>query len=106
MVVSRAFAKQIVALALLPLDVGVAAARASEHIHHRAVQDMLRRVGGLIFSLVVAVEYRLRFHYVYRPVFPVIEMTAPVDLSCVLESAFLHNTSGGRVVNEEVRPQS
>ena len=33
-------------------------------------------------------------------------MTAPVDLSGVLESAFLHNTSGGRVVDEEVRPQS
>ena len=33
-------------------------------------------------------------------------MTAPVDLSCVLESAFLHNTSGGRVIDEEVRPQS
>lgn len=27
-------------------------------------------------------------------------------LSGVLESAFLHNTSGGRVVDEEVRPQS
>ena len=61
LVVSRAFGKQIVTLALLPLDVGIPAARASEHVHHRAVQDMLRRVGGLIFSLVVAVEYRL-FH--------------------------------------------
>ena len=30
----------------------------------------------------------------YRPVIPVKEMTAPVDFSCVLESAFLHNTSG------------
>ena len=35
----------------------------------------------------------IQLHYVYRPVFPVIEMTAPVDLSCVLESAFLHYTS-------------
>ena len=25
--------------------------RVSEHMHHRAVQDMLRRMGGLIFSL-------------------------------------------------------
>ena len=33
-------------------------------------------------------------------------MTAPVEFSCVLESAFLHNTSGGRVIDEEVRPQS
>ena len=33
-------------------------------------------------------------------------MTAPVNLSGVLESAFLHNTSGGRVIDEEVRPQS
>ena len=61
LVVSRAFGKQIVALALLPLDVGIPAARASEHVHHRAVQDMLRRMGGFIFSLVVAVEYWL-FH--------------------------------------------
>ena len=36
----------------------------------------------------------IQLHYVYRPVSPVIEMTAPVDFSCVLESAFLHNTSG------------
>ena len=53
LVVSRAFGKQIVALALLPLDVCIPAARASEHVHHRAIQDMLRRMGGLIFSLVV-----------------------------------------------------
>ena len=33
-------------------------------------------------------------------------MTAPVDLPGVLESAFLHNTSGGMVIDEEVRPQS
>ena len=48
----------------------------------------------------------IQLHYVYRPVFPVIEMTAHVEFSCVLESAFLHDTSGGRVVDEEVRPQS
>ena len=33
-------------------------------------------------------------------------MTAQVEFSCVLESAFLHDTSGGRIVDEEVRPQS
>ena len=33
-------------------------------------------------------------------------MDAPVNLSGVLESAFLHNTSGGRVLDAEVRPQS
>ena len=47
LVVSRAFGKQIVALALLPLDVCITAARAFEHVHHRAVQDMLRRMAWL-----------------------------------------------------------
>ena len=42
--VCRAVSKKIVALALLPLDVCIPAARASEHVHHCAIQDMLRRV--------------------------------------------------------------
>ena len=44
LVVSRAFGKQIVALALLLLDVCITAARASKYVHHRAVQNMLRRM--------------------------------------------------------------
>ena len=65
-----------------------------------------RCMGALEFAPATSTFLKcvIQLHYVYRPVFPVIEMAAPVDLTCVLESAFLHNTSGGRVVDEEVRP--
>ena len=64
LLISRAFRKNEVALALLPFDVGVTAAGTFEHIDHRPIQDMLRSMGRLVFGLVVTVEYRF-FHISY-----------------------------------------
>lgn len=41
---SGALRQQIVAFALLPLDMGVARAGTAEHPHHRLVEDMFRRM--------------------------------------------------------------
>ena len=63
--IGRAFVEQVVALALLALDVRVAGARASEHFHHRPVQDVLAGVRRRIFLLVMRVECRF-FHILFE----------------------------------------
>jgi len=44
LLLSGALRQQIVAFALLPLDMGVARAGTAEHPHHRLVEDMFGRV--------------------------------------------------------------
>ena len=51
----------IVALAFLPLDMGIAGTRTAEHFHHCSVQNMFGRVHGRILLFVMSVELRL-FH--------------------------------------------
>jgi hypothetical protein len=45
-----------------------------------------------------------QYHYFYRTVIAVVEVTAPVDFSSILKAAFLHYPSGCRIINEEVTP--
>ena len=43
----------------------IAAARTSEHIDHRPIQDMLRSMGRLVFGLVVTVVSVLPYYLSY-----------------------------------------
>ena len=53
---SRAFGEQVVALALLALDMGIARTGTAEHPHHSLIQDMLGCVHRRIFLLIVGIQ--------------------------------------------------
>ena len=58
---SWAFGEQVVALALLALDMGIARTGTAEHPHHSLIQDMLGCVHRRVFLLIVRVELYI-FH--------------------------------------------
>ena len=58
---SWAFGEQVVALALLALDMGIARTGTAEHPHHRLVEDMFCCVHRRVFLLIVRVELDI-FH--------------------------------------------
>ena len=53
LLVRRTCLEDIVALALLALDMGIARTRAAEHVDHSAIQDMLGCMGRLEFRLTI-----------------------------------------------------
>lgn len=66
--VGRASGQLVVALALLSLDMSVARTRATEHPHHRLVEDMLGRMHRRILLFVVLVELYFRLHRLFSSV--------------------------------------
>lgn len=62
LLVRRTGLEDIVALALLALDMGIARTRAAEHVDHGAIQDMLGGVGRFEFRLVMCIKYRFHIH--------------------------------------------
>ncbi len=66
--IGRAGGQLVVALALLALDMSVARTRATEHPHHRLVEDMLGRMHRRILLFVVLVELYFCLHRLFSSV--------------------------------------
>ena len=62
LLVGGAGVEEIVALALLALDMRIARPRTAKHPHHRLVQNMLRRMHRRVLVFVVGVQNRLLFN--------------------------------------------